>query len=45
VPLGNQKEDYKKMPVGSRVKAVWSEERKGAMSDIKYFKPTGNQEK
>jgi uncharacterized OB-fold protein len=41
VPLGNQKEDYKKMPIGSRAKAVWNEERKGAMSDIKYFKPIG----
>jgi len=25
--------------VGMRVKAVWNEERKGTMHDIKYFKP------
>jgi uncharacterized OB-fold protein len=30
---------FEKVKVGMRVKAVWNEERKGDLYDIKYFKP------
>ncbi len=31
--------DFKDVHVGMRVKAVWREERKGTIHDIKYFRP------
>ncbi len=31
--------EFNKIKVGMRVKAVWNEERKGTLFDIKYFKP------
>ena len=32
--------DFKKIRIGMRVRAVFNEERKGGILDIKYFKPT-----
>ncbi len=32
--------DYKKIRIGMRVRAVFSEERKGDIRDIQYFKPS-----
>lgn len=31
--------EFEQVKVGIRVKAVWSEDRKGDLHDIKYFKP------
>lgn len=31
--------EFEDIRVGMRVKAVWSEERKGTLHDIKYFRP------
>lgn len=39
VDLSNPDEGKEKVKIGTRVKAVWKEEREGRMSDIMYFKP------
>jgi hypothetical protein len=39
VDLSNPDEAKEKVKIGTRVKAVWKEERIGMMSDIKYFEP------
>ncbi len=31
--------DFDDIEVGTRVKAVWSEDRKGTLHDIEYFRP------
>jgi len=33
--------DYKKVHVGMKVEAVWNEDRRGTIWDIKYFRPIG----
>ena len=39
VDLENIQQAKEAIKIGTRVKAVWSEERKGVITDIQYFKP------
>jgi uncharacterized OB-fold protein len=39
IDLGDMNGIKKKVKIGSRVKAVWNEEREGSLLDIKYFEP------
>lgn len=41
VDLSDPKKATDKIRVGSKVRAVWADERKGTILDIKYFEPIG----